>query len=209
MAGLHNEFTKRTLKVEDMNPDPRHQFSRWLDDYIQLNLNDGIAVSLSTIDREGFPSSRTVYMRDCDEKGFIFYTNYNSNKGEEIKANNKASLLFFWPELERQVRVWGFVEKVEKEISDAYFQERSKGSQAGAWISNQSAEIATRETLENMHRAFLRNVGDKLIPRPDFWGGYRLVPIRFEFWQGRPSRLHDRFLYSSRGESWQIARLAP
>lgn len=209
MVSSHNEFSKNSLKKADLQSDPRLFFSNWLDDYIQLGVSGGIAMSISTIDKDSFPSSRIVYMRDCDEYGFVFYTNYDSHKGDEIRVNNKASILFYWPELERQIRVWGFVEKVEEEMSDAYFKERPKESQAGAWISRQSKEIKDRVKLEKMHQAFLRNTSDKIIKRPEFWGGYRLIPFKYEFWQGRESRLHDRFLYKKTGKNWEIKRLAP
>lgn len=209
MVSSHNEFLKYSLGKDDLQSDPRLFFSNWMDDYIQLGVSDSIAMTLSTIDKTGFPSSRIVYMRDCNDEGFVFYTNYDSHKGEEIRANNKVSLLFYWPELERQIRVWGQVEKVEEDISDAYFKERPKESQAGAWVSRQSKEIKDRVNLEKMHQTFLRNTNDKIIPRPKFWGGYLLKPLKYEFWQGRESRLHDRFLYTKIGENWEIKRLAP
>ena len=209
MVSFHNEFSKSNLKKADLPVDPHLLFSNWMDVYIQLGVSTSIAMSLSTIDETDFPSSRIVYMRNFDENGFVFYTNYDSHKGEEIRINNKASILFYWPELERQIRVWGLVEKVEEEISDAYFKERPKESQAGAWISRQSKEIKDRVKLEKMHQTFLRNTGDKIIPRPEFWGGYRLIPLKYEFWQGRASRLHDRFLYKKTGKNWDIKRLAP
>lgn len=209
MPTSHNEFTKYSLTLEDLENKPRLQFSKWLDEYIQLNISDSVSMVLSTIDRNAYPSSRVVYMRDCDAKGFVFFTNYDSNKGEELRINKKASLLFYWPELERQVRVWGIIEKIETALSDAYFSERPKTSQAGAWVSRQSKVIKDRVKLEQMHQAFLRNTSDKIIPRPKFWGGYRLIPNKFEFWQGRESRLHDRFLYELKAENWDIKRLAP
>lgn len=209
MVSSHKDFLKNSLKKDELLLDPHLQFSNWMNEYIQMSASESITMSLSTIDKKGFPSSRIVYMRDCNENGFVFYTNYDSNKGEEIRKHNKASLLFYWPELERQIRVWGTVEKVEDEISDAYFKERPKESQAGAWISRQSKEIKDRAQLEKMHQTFLRNTDNKIIPRPEFWGGYRLIPIRFEFWQGRNNRLHDRFLYKQLGENWEINRLAP
>ena len=209
MVSSHKDFLKNSLKKGDLTLDPHLQFLNWINEYIQTGVSDGVTMSLSTIDKEGFPSSRIVYMRNCNENGLVFYTNYDSNKGEEIRKNNKASLLFYWPELERQVRIWGLVEKVEAEISDAYFQERPKESQAGSWVSRQSKEIKDRDKLEKMHQTFLRNTGNKIIPRPEFWGGYRLVPISYEFWQGRENRLHDRFIYKKIGGSWEIKRLAP
>lgn len=209
MSPVHNEFMKNNLMFEDLNPNPLLQFSHWLEEYLQLSVKESVTMSFSTINLEGYPSIRTVFMREYNSRGFVFFTNYDSNKGEELKKDNRASILFYWPELERQVRIWGRVEKVEKELSDEYFKNRPKGSQAGAWVSRQSDEIKGRESLEKMHGIFLRNVGDKIIPRPEFWGGYRLSPIMYEFWQGRENRLHDRFLYKQIGENWEIKRLAP
>lgn len=209
MRTLHNEFKKNSLNIEDLNPNPLLQFSQWLGEYSQMDVSEGVAMSLSTIDRDGFPSSRIIYLRNFDENGFVFFTNYNSNKGKEIRKNNKTCLLFYWPELERQIRIWGKVVKVNEDVSDAYFKDRPKGSQASAWVSNQSEVIKERTKLEKMHQEFLNKSADKIIPRPKFWGGYSLVPERFEFWQGRENRLHDRFLYSLFQENWEIKRLAP
>lgn len=205
----HNEFPGKNLNAEDLESNPLLQFDIWLKEYLQLSDNENIAMTLSTINRADFPSSRIVYLRDWDLKGYVFFTNYHSNKGQEIKLNNKASLLFYWPEMDRQVRIWGIVEKVEAEISDAYFENRPKGSQAGAWVSEQSKEIKDRIGLEKKHKAFLDKAENKIIPRPEFWGGYRLRPIMFEFWQGRENRLHDRYLYKKSGENWEIKQLAP
>lgn len=209
MVSSLNEFSKKSLIEGDLQSDPHLQFLNWLNEYLQMGVTNGIAMSFSTINSEGFPSSRIVFMRNCDENGFVFFTNYDSNKGKEIRENNKASILFYWPELERQIRVWGVVEKVEDDVSDTYFKERAKESQVGAWISKQSKEIKNRVELEEMHQAFLQGVENKVIPRPEFWGGYRLKPIMYEFWQGRKSRLHDRFLYKQSGGNWKIMRLAP
>ncbi|MBN1651822.1 MAG: pyridoxamine 5'-phosphate oxidase [Bacteroidales bacterium] len=209
MSLLHTDFEKGFLNFEDLNTDPRLQFSAWLDEYMQYTVNDNVATTFSSIDQEGFPSSRIVYLRDYPSNGFVFFTNYKSNKGIEVWRNNKASLLFYWPELERQVRIWGYVEKVDEKLSDEYFKTRPRGSQAGAWISAQSQEIKDRESLEQEHASFLKSAGSEQIARPDFWGGFRLIPCKFEFWQGRANRLHDRFLYLKNGTDWDIKRLAP
>ncbi len=200
---------KNNLEFENLKPNPIDQFSIWLDEYIQTIVLEGIAMTFSTINKDGFPSSRIVYLRNFDEDGFTFFTNYNSNKGEEIKNNNKASMLFYWPEFERQVRIWGLIEKLENELSDTYFKNRPRGSQAGAWVSKQSKEIKDRISLEKSHQDFLNEFDNKIIPRPEFWGGYRLKPEAFEFWQGRANRLHNRFLYKQYLNGWEIKRLAP
>jgi len=209
MTNSHKEFSKTNLLFEDLDDDPVLQFAKCLKKYLELDVSESIAVNFSTIDKSGYPSSRIVFMRLFDENGFVFFTNYDSNKGEELRKNNKAAMLFYWPELEIQIRIWGKTEKVDAVISDNYFKTRPAGSQAGAWISRQSKEIESRLSLEKMHQTFLKNTENKIIPRPEFWGGYRLIPDKYEFWQGRPNRLHDRFLYLKLENSWEIKRLAP
>jgi pyridoxamine 5'-phosphate oxidase len=209
MSVSHNEFIKHILSADNLDANPHKQFSKWLDDLMQIEDNENVAMSLSTIDSQGFPSSRILYLRYFTSESFIFFTNFKSNKGKEIEINSNASLLFYWPELERQVRVWGNVDKVESEVSDNYFKTRPKSSKASAWVSDQSRKIDGRMELEKSHQALLQNAGDKLIPRPDFWGGFKLTPIKYEFWQGRKNRLHDRFLYTLIGKNWEIIRLAP
>ncbi|MCD6090608.1 MAG: pyridoxamine 5'-phosphate oxidase [Bacteroidales bacterium] len=209
MSTSHSEFNKGNLLLEDLHSDPNFQFSKWLEEYVQMDISESVAMSFSTINKDGFPSSRMVYLRDFASNGFVFFTNFDSNKGEELRNNNKSSMLFYWPEMERQVRVWGFVEKVEEELSNTYFSNRPKGSKAGAWISQQSKEIIDRASLEKRHQEFLLKIDNKIISRPEFWGGFRLNPMMYEFWQGRQNRLHDRFLYNRKGENWEIKRLAP
>jgi pyridoxamine 5'-phosphate oxidase len=165
---------------------------------------------LSTINNHNFPSSRVVLLKDIKADGFSFFTNYNSQKAQDILSNNKASLLFFWPELQRQVRIEGLIEKLTVIDSDEYFASRPRGSQVGAWSSPQSSIINDRQVLETaVSQTEQRFSSSKDIPRPDFWGGYLLKPIRFEFWQGRSSRLHDRVLYLKENSVWAIKRLAP
>lgn len=170
---------------------------------------DTAPVALATADASGRPSVRMVLLRAVDERGFVFHTNYNSRKARELDANPHAALCVHWPSMEEQIRVEGRVERLDAAESDAYFAERPRGSQLGAWASNQSAALATREQLEEEYRATERRFEGTAVPRPPFWGGYRLVPDRIEFWYGRPDRLHDRLLYVRGAGGWTITRLYP
>jgi pyridoxamine 5'-phosphate oxidase len=170
---------------------------------------DTAPVALATADAEGRPSVRMVLLRGADERGFVFHTNYNSRKAGELAANPYAALCFHWPTLEEQIRVEGRIERLQAPESDAYFASRPRGSQLGAWASEQSAVLPSRETLEEQYRAIERRFEGSSVPRPPFWGGFRLVPERIEFWFGRPDRLHDRLLYTRHGDGWQIERLYP
>ena len=170
---------------------------------------DTSPVALATADRRGRPSVRMVLLRGADERGFVFHTNYNSRKARELTENPHAALCVHWHSLEEQIRIEGSVEKLGAEESDAYFASRPRGSQLGAWASNQSAPLASRETLEEEYRATERRFDGQSIPRPPYWGGFRLVPVRIEFWFGRPDRLHDRLLYVRESAGWTIARLYP
>jgi pyridoxamine 5'-phosphate oxidase len=210
-ADLRKEYMLRGLSEADLDPDPTHQFQRWFDDALAAHLLEPNAMTLATATRDGRPSARMVLLKGFDARGFVFYTNYESRKGGELAANPRVALVFFWVELERQVRVEGRVKRVSAEQSDAYFHSRPRGSQIGAAASHQSQIIPGREPLE-AHVAELEAAypGETPIPRPDFWGGYRVVPDIIEFWQGRPSRLHDRLRYGRQpGGSWQIERLSP
>jgi pyridoxamine 5'-phosphate oxidase len=175
----------------------------------QAHRVDTAPVTLATVDADGRPSARVVLIRGADERGFVFHTNYNSRKGRELDATKRAALCFYWPSLDEQIRVEGNVERLPPEESDAYFSSRPRGSQLGAWASNQSEVLASRETLEEEYREIERRFDGLPVPRPPFWGGFRLAPSRFEFWYGRPDRLHDRVLYTRHGDLWRIERLYP
>jgi pyridoxamine 5'-phosphate oxidase len=171
---------------------------------------DTAPVALATADAQGRPSARMVLLRGVDRRGFVFHTNYNSRKGRELEANPHAALCFHWVALDEQIRVEGRVERLPAEESDAYFDSRPRGSQLGAWASDQSAVLPSRETLEEQYRETERRFeGQPTVPRPPFWGGFRLIPHRIEFWYGRPDRLHDRVMYSREGDTWRIERLYP
>ena len=209
IAALRENYIKGTLNVRDVSHSPIEQFQIWFDEAVSSQLLEPNALLLSTVSNEGKPSARIVLLKGLDN-GFKFYTNYLSRKGTELIENSNACITFFWAELERQVRIEGLMEKVSAEESDEYFQSRPRGSQIGAWTSNQSMVIENREILEDREKYLITKFGDNLIPRPPHWGGYRLVPTYIEFWQGRPSRLHDRIAYtSSENGEWKIERLSP
>jgi pyridoxamine 5'-phosphate oxidase len=170
---------------------------------------DTAPAALATADAAGRPSARIVLVRHVDPRGFVFHTNYDSRKGKDLAANPRAALCFYWPTLDEQIRVEGAVERLTAEESDAYFASRPRGSQLGAWASEQSAKLESREALEDRYRQTEARFGDGPVPRPPFWGGFRLSPIRVEFWYGRPDRLHDRVLYVREGQGWKIERLYP
>ena len=213
LAALRQTYSQRTLSEADVLPDPVRQFQQWLDEAVAAHLPEPSALTLATVDAAtGQPSQRVVLLKGLPEHaGFLFFSNYDSRKGHELAAAPLAALNFFWPGLERQVRVEGRVEKASPEASTAYFQSRPRGSQLGAWASPQSEKIRSREELEAREQAVEARFADQNpLPRPDNWGGYVLRPHRVEFWQGRPSRLHDRLLYERQPDgSWQLSRLAP
>jgi pyridoxamine 5'-phosphate oxidase len=210
LAELRKNYSLGSLDVADVDHDPFRQFDKWFQQAIDAKLPEPNAMTLATVDSRGRPSARIVLIKGVDERGFVFFTNYESRKGRELSANPYGSLLFHWIELERQVRIEGRVVKTDAQQSDAYFASRPLASRIGAWASNQSQVIESRSQLEVREREFSLQYGDNP-PRPPHWGGYRLVPDAIEFWQGRPSRLHDRLLFSRTDESsnWQIARLSP
>jgi pyridoxamine 5'-phosphate oxidase len=202
-------YSTKGLKESDAASDPIEQFRRWYEDpAVKEGMFEPTAVALSTVSA-GRPKSRMVLLKGYDARGFVFYTNYRSAKGAEIARRPQAALLFYWPELGRQVRIEGRVAKVSAPESDAYFASRPRGSQIGAWASDQSSTIASREVLEARMRDLESRFAGGPVPRPSHWGGYRLTPGIFEFWQGRPNRLHDRLRYRRKGRGWVRERLAP
>ncbi len=208
LADLRTDYKRGALDEDSADPDPIRQFQRWWDEATAAQVMEPNAMTLATADADGRPAARTVLLKGFDAAGFVFYTNYDSPKGRDLAANPRACLLFFWPELERQVRISGSVSQVAAAESDAYFRSRPLASRIGAWASPQSQPISGRAWL--VARAAEMGVRHGLNPaRPPNWGGYRVAPVAVEFWQGRPSRLHDRLLYTSADGGWERARLAP
>lgn len=210
VADLRKEYTQRGLAEEDAQSDPMVQFKAWFEEAYEAGLDEPNAMTLATSTPDGRPSARIILLKGFDEHGFVFFTNYNSRKGQELARNPWASLVFFWRGLERQVRIEGEVSTVSPEESDAYFHSRPEGSRLGAWASPQSAVIESRATLTGNLAEATGQFAEDPIERPPHWGGYRLKPVSLEFWQGRPSRLHDRLRYQRKGEAaWTMERLAP
>lgn len=197
------------LDASDLDPDPLKQFAAWFQPRAASGVPEAHAMTLATATKDGRPSARTVLLKEAAEQGFVFFTNYDSPKARELMENPRASLVFYWPEVHRQVVVSGRVTQVTDGESDAYFRTRPRGSQLGAWASRQSERLESREALERRVAELDAQYAGRDVPRPPFWGGFRLVPATFEFWQGRVSRLHDRFRYSRDGGRWVIERLAP
>ena len=203
------KIISKELAKDKVFENPFNQFSLWFDEAKQFETFEPTAAVLSTIDKENHPSARTILLKDVNEKGFVFYTNYGSKKAKELTSNPNASLLFLWKELQRQVRIEGTTEKVSRKESEEYFHSRPRESQIGAWASAQSSVIPDRKSLDDKFEEYRKKFGEDEIPLPDFWGGYILVPNYFEFWQGRPNRLHDRICYKLENNNWKIFRLAP
>lgn len=209
LSSRRTEYETAGLDAADVDPDPMTQWRRWYNDATSANCTEPHAFVLSTIDAEDWPQSRYLLVRGADERGFAFFTNYESAKGAQLAATGRAAMLFTWLQLHRQVRVVGTVERLPENESDAYFASRPRDSQIGAWASPQSQPIPDRAWLERRAAQMAANFGDGTITRPAFWGGWLLRPNMFEFWQGRPSRLHDRIRYTVVDDGWQLGRLAP
>ena len=209
LADIRNEYSSRALSEEKIDSDPFAQFGIWMDEALESQANEPTAMTLSTVAGDGRPSSRVVLLKGYDSNGFVFFTNYNSRKGRELAQNPYAAINFFWPELERQVNISGRTSKVSAEESDEYFKSRPFTSRVGAWASDQSEKIDSRTAIMIKAAKLLVKYASGNVPRPPHWGGLRLVPDRFEFWQGRESRLHDRICFELHENSWMICRLSP
>lgn len=209
LADLRRSYVLGSLNETDVASDPIAQFERWFEEALNARLPEPNAMTLATVDAGGQPSARIVLLKGVDARGFTFFTNYESRKGVDMAVNPRAALLFHWVQLERQVRIEGMVRKVSEAESDAYFASRPLGSRIGAWASEQSREVPDRTIIEQREAAFRQQFGENP-PRPPHWGGYLVEPTRMEFWQGRPSRLHDRIVYVRQPDgAWRIARLSP
>ena len=210
IAAIRRDYQMQSLLEKDVDSNPFNQFNAWWDDVLKSELDEVNAMTLATASSTGIPSARIVLLKSVSEQGFVFFTNYNSNKGKELEENPNACLVFFWKELERQIRITGKAKKVSAAESDEYFLSRPEGSRIGAWASPQSQVIASREIIEENTAKYEAEFAAGNIIRPPHWGGYIVMPEAFEFWQGRPNRLHDRIQYSLQKEdNWKIERLAP
>jgi pyridoxamine 5'-phosphate oxidase len=210
IADLRKDYTLQGLSETEVDPNPFIQFKRWFDQTLAAQLVEPNAMTLATTTREGKPSARMVLLKGFDERGFVFFTNYNSQKGQELAENPQASLVFWWAELERQVRIFGRVEKISDAESDEYFYSRPLNSRLGAWASNQSQTIESRAVLEQRLQELQTKYQNQDVQRPQHWGGFRTIPLEIEFWQGRSNRLHDRLRYTRLDDNnWKIERLSP
>ena len=206
---VRKDYQKGKLEWEQLPDEPTEFFENWLNEAKEEDPTDYNCMTISTIDKDGYPQGRIVLLRGFENGQLKFYTNYNSDKGQELAVTPKISVNFFWKELERQVRVTGVVQRLSPEESDAYFASRPRASRIGAWASEQSSPLETRDQLEIRVEELVKKFAEGDVPRPPHWGGYAVIPIKWEFWQGRASRLHDRFVYSKSGESWIKSRIQP
>ena len=209
LADLRRDYARARLSERDVASDPITQFQIWFEQARASEIVEPNAMTLATATPDGAPSARIVLLKGIDERGFVFFTDYRSRKGEELRANPRAALVFHWQELERQVRVTGSVERVTEAESEGYFRTRPLGSRIGAWCSHQSSVIGNRETLEKRMAELERDFASGDVPLPPYWGGFRVTPETVEFWQGRPNRLHDRIRYARERDGWRLERLAP
>lgn len=210
MADLRKEYSKLSLDVSTINPDPVKQFQVWFDEALKGEIVEPNAMNLATVREDGRPASRIVLLKGIEEHKFVFYTNYQSAKGHDLERNPACALTFFWPELERQVRIEGIASRINAERSEEYFQSRPRGSQVGAWSSPQSSILENRTILEERVAQVEKKFENyEVLPKPHQWGGYEVDPLLLEFWQGRPSRLHDRIQYVKVDGAWKVNRLAP
>lgn len=209
IADIRKDYQLQSLSEADVAPSPVQQFGKWWDDAVNSKIDEVNAMTLATVDANGIPAARIVLLKGYDENGFVFFTNYNSNKGNELEKNANACLVFFWKELERQVRITGITEKISDKESIAYFNSRPDGSKIGAWASPQSLAVAGKAWLKETFDYYRERFKHGEIPKPPHWGGYRVKPFKVEFWQGRPSRMHDRIQYTLVEGKWNIERLAP
>lgn len=206
---IRRDFSKKALSKKDVSSNPFTQFEVWFEEAVNAQILDPYAMNIATVDKHGKPSLRVVYLRGINDNELVFYTNYNSKKGADLMSNTAIAVNFFWGELERQVRVEGIVKQASKELSDEYFAKRPKESQIGAWASNQSHDIKNRLELEEKLAYYTQKYKNTKVPRPPHWGGYLIEPTLFEFWQGRPNRLHDRIVYTKSNNEWRLKRIAP
>ncbi len=210
LANIRTDYTKLKLGEDMLQSNPFTQFEKWMNEALAQNVMEPNAMTIATVNTEGKPSLRVVLLKGFDEKGFVFFTNYESRKGEELLQNPSVALNFFWITMERQVRIEGIVKKIDEAASTSYFQSRPKESQISAWASPQSREVESREVLENKVQDLEKQYqSDAVLPKPEFWGGYIVEPTYFEFWQGRANRLHDRLVFEKSENSWKMKRIAP
>ena len=209
LKNIRRDYKHSELSKTSVNKDPFVQFNNWFNEIVNAKIIDPSAMVLATVAEANMPSARIVLLKEVDVKGFVFFTNYLSRKAKDLETNPNASLLFYWKEMDRQLRIEGIIEKVKTKISEDYFHTRPRESQISAWVSKQSSIIPDRNFLDKKYGELDEEFGNDEIPLPDFWGGYRLIPEYFEFWQGRESRLHDRICYRKEKGNWKIFRLAP